>query len=161
LRSRIEIDVEAPGERVLELARDVARWPELLPHYRRVTVVSRNDSELVATMSAMRSFGPLNVPVAWRSRTWTETEDPDDLRLRFVHVRGATRGMDVTWHITPRAGGCKVAIDHEFVRRLPLVGEDVFPRLVDRVFVRPIAGRTLATFKKLAEEADSVFGGTT
>ncbi len=28
---------------------------------------------------------------------------------------------------------------------------DLFPRVVDRLFVRPIAGRTLATFKKLAE----------
>ena len=60
--------------------------------------------------------------------------------------------MDVTWHITPLADGCNVAIDHAFVRPLPFVGEDAFPRLVDRVFVRPIAGRTLKRFKELAEE---------
>jgi ribosome-associated toxin RatA of RatAB toxin-antitoxin module len=153
LRSRIDIDVRAPAEKVLELVRDVVHWPELLPHYRKVTVLSRNHGEVVATMTATRSFGPIKVPVAWRSRTWAETDQPDDLRLRFVHVRGATRGMDVTWHITPRAGGCNVAIDHDFVRPLPFVGEEAFPRLVDRVFVRPIAGRTLATFKELAEEA--------
>jgi len=151
--------VRAPGEQVLELARDVVRWPELLPHYQKVTVLSRNETGVITTMTATRSFGVLKVPVAWRSRTWAEVDDPDDLRLRFVHVRGATRGMDVTWHITPRPGGCNVAIDHEFVRPLPFVGADVFPRLVDRVFVRPIAGRTLRTFKKLAEE--TALGETT
>ena len=39
------------------------------------------------------------------SRTWSE---PDTRRLRFVHVAGATRGMDVTWRIEPTADGCRV-----------------------------------------------------
>jgi hypothetical protein len=33
-----------------------------------------------------------------------------------------------------------------------------FARFVDRFFTRPIAGRTLATFKTLAEAVDSVDG---
>jgi ribosome-associated toxin RatA of RatAB toxin-antitoxin module len=151
LRSRIEIDVDAPGQRVFDLARDVRRWPQLLPHYKQVTVKSRDGGVVVATMRAVRSLGPLKVPVAWRSRTWSEGDDARDLRLRFVHVAGATRGMDVTWHITPREGGSKVAIVHDFSRRLPLLGTELFPAVVDRLFVKPIAGRTLATFKELAE----------
>jgi hypothetical protein len=102
-------------------------------------------------MSAVRWLGPIGIPVAWRSRFWAEAADPADLRLRFVHVRGATRGMDVTWHITPRPNGCTVAIVHDFARRLPLIPADWFPATVDRLFVRPIAGQTLATFKQLAE----------
>ena len=63
--------------------------------------------------------------------------------------------MDVTWHITPRgATGSNVAIVHDFVRPLPLVGPNLFPGIVDRLFVRPIAGRTLATFKRLAESEE-------
>lgn len=106
-------------------------------------------------MRAVRYFGPVPFPVAWRSRTWSEDADADDLRLRFVHVAGATRGMDVTWHIQPRAGGCTTTIEHEFRRPLPLMHEDLFPRLVDRLFVRPIAGRTLKTFKRLAEAREA------
>jgi hypothetical protein len=102
-------------------------------------------------MTAVRAIGPVSVPVQWQARVWADSVDPDDLRLRFVHVRGATRGMDVTWHITPRSDGCHVAIDHAFRRSLPFLGPDAFPRVVDAVFVRPIAGRTLATFKRLAE----------
>ena len=64
--------------------------------------------------------------------------------------------MDVTWHIRSTNGGSgsKITIEHDFVRRLPLLGETIFPSVVDRLFVRPIAGRTLATFKRLAEATD-------
>jgi hypothetical protein len=105
-------------------------------------------------MRAIRPLGPLGIPVAWRSRTWAEGSDPTDLRLRFVHTAGATKGMDVTWHITPRGESrSNVVIEHDFVRHIPLLGDEAYPALVDRFFVRPIAGLTLATFKKLAEGA--------
>jgi hypothetical protein len=39
-----------------------------------------------------------------------------------------------------------VEISHDFAPRIP-----GFAAFVDRVFTRPIAGRTLATFKALAE----------
>ena len=63
--------------------------------------------------------------------------------------------MDVTWRIEPAASGgdgaagrdeSTVTIEHEFAPRLP-----GFAAFVDRFFTRPIAGRTLATFKALAE----------
>ena len=85
----------------------------------------------------------LGLPVTWRARTWN---DPATLRLRFVHVAGATTGMDVTWRIEPVAGGSQVSIDHDFAPRIAS-----FAPFVDRFFTRPIAGRTLATFKPLAE----------
>jgi ribosome-associated toxin RatA of RatAB toxin-antitoxin module len=151
LHSRIDLDVDASAARVFELAADVRRWPQLLPHYQRVTVLSQTATNLIATFRAVRALGPIGIPVAWRSRCWSESDDANDLRLRFVHIRGATRGMDVTWHIVPRDGGCHVAIEHDFVRPLPLLGRDVAPRVIDRMFVEPIASRTLRTFKALAE----------
>jgi ribosome-associated toxin RatA of RatAB toxin-antitoxin module len=151
MRTEIGIDVAAPPAVVFELARDVTRWPERLPHYRRVTVQRRQAGRLLARMVAVRQIGRLPVPVSWGAECWAEGDDPGDLRLRFLHVRGFTRGMDVTWHIRPAAAGSRVTIEHEFSRSLPLVGAEVLPALVDRFFVRPIAGRTLATFKALAE----------
>jgi hypothetical protein len=44
-----------------------------------------------------------------------------------------------------------VTISHEFSPRVP-----GFARFVDRFFTRPIAGRTLATFKALAEAVREV-----
>lgn len=146
MKSSIAIDIAAPAELVFRLARDVERWPRLLPHYVRVESLARVDGSLTAVLVARRPLVPvlgLSLPVAWRSRSWS---DPDALRLRFLHQGGATDGMDVTWRIDPTASGCRVTIEHEFAPGIP--GWAAF---VDRAFTRPIAGRTLATFKSLAE----------
>ena len=91
MRSTIGIDVDAPPELVFRLARDVERWPRLLPHYVAVRRIERlGDGSLVADMVARRPLVPvlgLSLPVAWRARTWSEEAT---CRLRFVHRGGAT-----------------------------------------------------------------------
>jgi ribosome-associated toxin RatA of RatAB toxin-antitoxin module len=153
MHTTIGIEIEAPAQRVFELARDIERWPQLLPHYHKVSVRSRQASRIEARMVAIRHFGPIPFPVTWRAEQWAEGDDPEDLRLRFQHVWGVTRGMRVTWHIRPTSRGADVTIEHDFRRGIPLIGRRLLPAFVDRFFTRPIAGRTLATFKRLAEQA--------
>lgn len=149
MHSEIGIDIDAPPDVVFALARDVERWAVLLPHYASSRAVGRDrDGRLIGRFVARRPLIAvlgLGLPVTWRSRTWSE---PETRRLRFVHVAGATRGMDVTWRIEPVGDGraTRVTIEHDFRPRVP-----GFAAFVDRWFTRPIAGRTLATFKALAE----------
>lgn len=147
----VAIDIAAPAVLVFDLARDVERWPALLPHYVRVRVRDRRaDGAVTAEMVAVRALIPalgLGIPVAWRSRAWSQR---DPLRMRFVHSGGATDGMDVTWRIDPTPTGCRVSIEHDFRPRLPAWGS-----VIDRLFVRPIAKRTLTTFKSIAEAVSS------
>ncbi len=151
MHSEIAIRIAARPDLVFALAHDVERWADLLPHYTRSSAVERRpDGSLVADFIARRPLVGvlgLGLPVAWRSRTWSERPSR---RLRFVHVAGATRGMDVTWRIQPDGDGTHVVIEHEFRPRIP-----GFAAFVDRFFTRPIAGRTLATFKALAEAVQS------
>lgn len=151
MHSEIDIRIAARPDLVFALAHDVERWADLLPHYTRSAAVERRaDGSLVADFIARRSLIGvlgLGLPVAWRSRTWSERASR---QLRFVHVAGATRGMDVTWRIQPDGEGTHVVIEHDFRPRLP-----GFAEFVDRFFTRPIAGRTLATFKALAEAVQS------
>lgn len=152
MRSTVSIDVHAPPDLVFRLARDIERWPALLPHYVRVRALERHaDGSLSAQMVATRALVPvigLGLPVVWRARTWN---DPSTRQLRFVHHGGATAGMDVAWRIEPTPGGCRVSIDHEFRPNLPGAASRAWAVFIDRLFVRPIASRTLATFKAIAE----------
>jgi ribosome-associated toxin RatA of RatAB toxin-antitoxin module len=150
VRSTIGIDIAAPADLVFRLARDVERWPDLLPHYvsaRRRDREPDGHGRLLVAFVARRPLVPvlgLGLPVAWRSLTWSEEAGR---RLRFVHRGGATNGMDVTWRIDAGAGGgCRVEIEHDFRPRVP-----GWAAVVDRLFTRPIAGRTLATFRAVAE----------
>jgi uncharacterized membrane protein len=151
VRSALSIDIDAPRELVYELAADVPRWPALLPHYLDVRILSQHeDGSITARMLATRTVAEAvgyGIPVAWRARVW---QDPAALGLQFRHLGGATNGMAVTWRIQAREGGCRVIIEHVF--EPPLAGWAPF---VDRLFVRPIAGRTLATFKAIAESANA------
>ena len=152
MHSTISIDVAAPAAVVFGIARRVEAWDRLLPHYDRSRVIERQaDGTAVLQFVARRPLVPIlgiALPVTWRSRTWSESET---LRLRFVHVAGATRGMDVTWRIEPTSTGCRISIDHDFRPRVP-----GFAAFVDRWFTTVIAGRTLATFKALAEAVADV-----
>jgi hypothetical protein len=153
MHSDISIDVDAPAGLVFGLAHDVERWATLLPHYARSRLEDTDGwGRPIIEFMARRPLVPvlgLGLPVVWWSRTWNE---PEALRLRFEHIGGATRGMDVTWRIEATGDGrCRVTISHEFSPRMP-----GFAWFVDRVFTRPIAGRTLATFKALAEAVRDV-----
>jgi ribosome-associated toxin RatA of RatAB toxin-antitoxin module len=147
VHSVIGIDIAAPPDLVYRLTRDVTRWERLLPHYARSAAVRVDaDGTRVCDFIARRPFVPvlgLGIPVTWRSRTW---HDPASRRLFFAHVAGATKGMAVAWTIEPARDGTRVEISHDFRPRIP-----GFAAFVDAVFTRPIAGRTLATFKALAE----------
>ncbi len=147
MHSTIAIDVAAPPSLVFSLARDTERWDRLLPHYARSRATERRaDGSVVIDFVARRpliGILGLGLPVTWRARTWNE---PATRRLRFAHVAGATKGMDVTWRIDAVGDGTRISIDHDFRPRLAL-----FAAFVERAFTRPIAGRTLATFKALAE----------
>jgi ribosome-associated toxin RatA of RatAB toxin-antitoxin module len=151
VKTDISIEIHAPPELVFALARDVERWPRLLPHYVSVTVLERRpDGSVVARLVARRPLVPVlgvGLPVAWRSRSWGE---PDACRLRFVHQGGATNGMDVTWRIEPLGDGARVTIEHDFRPRFA-----PWAWFIDTFFTRPIAGRTLATFKAIAEAVEA------
>ncbi len=149
MKSTIGIDVAAPADLVFRLARDVERWPRLLPHYVAADPLAPADVDgrLFVRFVARRTLVPvlgLALPVAWQSLTWWE---PEGRRLRFLHRGGATNGMDVTWRIEDRPDGCaRVEIDHDFRPRVP-----GWAATIDRLFTRPIAGRTLASFRAIAE----------
>ena len=74
MRTHISIDIDAPPELVFALARDVERWPRLLPHYVSATVLDRRPDYLVFTR-----VNPEGVPFLvawdrWRERVESEYE---------------------------------------------------------------------------------------
>ena len=139
----------APLDRVFRAASDVERWPEILPHYRYVRVLERRADRQIVEMSANRPFGPVNWPTWWTSEMWI---DPTRHEVRYRHIRGVTRGMDVVWKLVPDAMGTHVSIVHEWdgppwpVLRRPAANWVIGP-----VFVHGIASRTLAGIKGAVE----------
>jgi len=151
VRTVDRVHVRAALDRVFALASTVERWPAILPHYRWVR---RLEGDLVE-MAAWRPFGILQYPTWWVSEM---TVDRAAGQIRYRHVRGITRGMDVLWRIVEVGGGgeghggVEVEIVHTWDGpRWPLVGRVAANLVIGPVFIHGIASRTLAGIKRAAE----------
>ncbi len=147
------ITIRAPIDSVFALARDVERWPEILPHYRWVRILERRPDGATVEMAAWRPFGPppLRYPAWWISDMRV---DRQDRMIRYRHVAGITTGMDVRWALRDGPAGVDVEIRHEWGGPpWPLVGPWTARALIGPVFVHGIASRTLAGIRRHAEAA--------
>ena len=141
--------VAAPLDRVFAVASDVERWPAILPHYRWVRVLERRDDLAIVEMAAWRPFGLFNYPTWWVSEMRTE---PDTRTVRYRHIRGITRGMEVEWVIRGRDDAADVTIVHEWAGPAwPAIRRPVAEWVIGPVFVHGIASRTLLGVKRAAE----------
>ncbi len=151
MRTLDDLIVRAPVPIIFALARDVADWPSYLPHYRFVRYDEREpDGSGIVEMSANRPFGAVNWPTWWRSIMQVHEDEP---AIRFRHIGGITKGMDVEWSFEPLAeGSTHVRILHVWNGpRLPLLGDVAARSVIGPVFVHGIASRTLAGLARIAE----------
>ncbi len=153
MKSSNEIVIKAPYERIFSLGADVEEWGRILPHYRYVKVLKRQGNRKWVKMSAWRDFWPV---------TWTAIETVEvgtaerPGTIRFRHIGGLVKGMDVQWTFKPRPehGDVLVGIYH-YLDRPPFPVKLLGPRLLEvvvgRGFIGYIAGKTLKRIKTLAE----------
>ena len=141
--------VGAPLAPVFEAASDVERWPVILPHYRYVRMRERRTDGGVVEMSANRPFGPLDWPTWWTSEMWV---DPVRHEVRYRHIQGITRGMDVIWRLVAEGDRTHVSIVHEWSGPAwPLIRWPAANWVIGPVFVQGIASRTLAGIARAVE----------
>jgi len=144
------ITIRAPLDRVFAVAAEVERWPSFLPHYRWVRVLGRTTRSATVEMAAWRPFGLLRYPTWWVS----EMEVIPHQAVRYRHVQGITRGMDVEWRFGPEPEGVAVTIVHEWQGPgWPMIGRLAAEWVIGPVFIHGIASRTLAGVKRYLEAA--------
>jgi ribosome-associated toxin RatA of RatAB toxin-antitoxin module len=148
--------VNARLNTIFDLARNVEAWPEHLSHYRFVRFRERRrDGGGIVEMSANRPFGVpftglrLNWPTWWLSEMMVNESAPS---IRFRHIAGITKGMDVEWTFAPQSNGIHVRILHLWNGpRVPVVGRWAAQYVIGPIFIHGIASRTLAGLARVAE----------
>lgn len=146
------IIIQSDPQTIYRLGAAVERWPEILPHYRWVHVLEDHGDWRVVEMAARRDV----IPVRW----WAEQHCyPDEPRIAFRHIGGVTKGMEVEWTFTENRGGVLVEIHHELRLRWPLIGGPAADWIIGPLFIDNIAGKTLRTIKRLAEQQSPVSAG--
>jgi hypothetical protein len=152
-----DLFMRAPHDVCFQVAADVERWPDILPHYRWVRFHDKRGFGVGRVeMAAWRDFGgPARYPTRWVSEMAADADAPV---VRYRHVDGITKGMDVEWSFEPRDGGTHVRITHAWQGPgWPLVGGIAWRMVIAPHFVSAIAQRTLAG---VGAEAERVAAGS-
>jgi ribosome-associated toxin RatA of RatAB toxin-antitoxin module len=151
--------VRAPLEVIFDLAADVERWPERLPHYRFVRFRERMGGGGIVEMSANRPFGPLQWPTWWVSVMEIHHRGGMAPSIRFSHIEGITTRMQVEWSFAPVTRGTHVTVLHLWNGpSWPLIGGIAARAVIGPVFVHGIASRTLAGLARAAEQHQTSTG---
>lgn len=148
------IRIRGSVEEIFRYAARVEEWPRLLPHYCGVRVIESRGRERIVEMKARRG----RIPIWWWAR---QVLVPDERRIRYTHLRGITRGMNVEWRMTPASdGSVAVTIVHDLELRWPIIGRSVARWIIGPLFVEPTAGATLGRIKALVEQTPEDGGDT-
>jgi len=145
MHSVTAIRIRGSLEEIFHYAARVEEWPRLLPHYRGVRVIEARGLERIVEMKARRG----RIPVWWWAR---QVLMPAERRIRYTHLRGITRGMEVEWRMASEPdGSVAVTIVHDLDLRWPIIGRPVARWIIGPLFVAPTAGATLGRIKTLVE----------
>jgi ribosome-associated toxin RatA of RatAB toxin-antitoxin module len=148
MRTENRIEIRGDVRRIFQVAAQVEKWPDILPHYRWVRVLQRRKRRTTVEMAARRG----RIPVSW---TAVQEVFPYE-RITYKHIKGFTTGMDVTWLFRPAQEGVQVVITHNFSLSWPVVGGLVSKYIVGALFVKPIASRTLRHIKLTVESGPAL-----
>ncbi|MGE3541942.1 MAG: type II toxin-antitoxin system RatA family toxin [Candidatus Tectimicrobiota bacterium] len=131
-------------ERIFALASAVEDWPRILPHYRWVNILTPGTTERLVEMAAHRDGFPVH---------WTARQQLDPLRhqIHFTHVRGISRGMDVTWFLEADGPQVHVRIVHDLAWGWAPLGPWFARYIIGDLFVHNIASKTLRVMKQHIE----------
>lgn len=138
---------------IMRLAVDVERWPVILPHYRWVKLLDGGGDRKTVEMAARRG----RFPVRWRALQEIERGKSSPV-IRYCHIGGVTKGMNVAWTFSKGRKSIIVRIDHDFAPSWPVVGGAIADRVIGPYFVTAIASQTLETIKAIVEDRDPRFG---
>ena len=150
--------VLAPVATVFNIVKDVENWPAHLAHYRYVRFRKRtSDGGGIVEMSANRPFGVVDWPTWWLSEMQVDGARP---AVRFRHIGGVTKEMDVEWSLTPTDRGTHVRLLHVWDGpRWPVIGGFAATAVIGPVFIHGIASRTLEGLANAAERAGALANG--
>ncbi len=142
MRTVDEHRTTAPVDVCFQVAADVERWPDILPHYRWVRFREKKGfADGVVEMAAWRSFPLLRYPTWWLSEM---EHDAAARTVRYRHVGGITKGMDVSWEVREDGDSTLLRIVHDWDGpRWPLIGGLAADLVIGPHFISHIAGRTL------------------
>jgi len=118
-RIALSLHVDAPVERVFQVARDVESLPEIMEDLQALTVLERSDDGRRTVTEWVGLIREFKMTVKWTQEdVWDDVAFRDDFRM----LKGDMDSMSGWWQFTPVEGGTRFdsVVDYEY--NVPLIG---------------------------------------
>ncbi|MCB1219771.1 MAG: SRPBCC family protein [Planctomycetales bacterium] len=117
---RKTMHIPLPPQAVFNAARQVEKFPEVLPNLDSARVVSdEGNGRLITEWTATLKVGPMSKKVTWTERdSWNEA----DLSCRFELVKGDMKIYNGDWKFEAQDGGTLVHLNVDFELGIPMLG---------------------------------------
>ncbi len=118
-RIELSLSINAPVERVWEVARDVERFPDFMEDLQSLRILETSDDgnrTLTEWVGVIREF---KMTIRWTQEdVWDPVAHRDDFRM----VKGDMDRMEGWWQFTPENGATRFdsVVDYEY--NVPLIG---------------------------------------
>ena len=136
------IAIEAPAQRVYELAKEQEHFPEFMPDVETVTILERRPNGVISRWKTLVEEAPIE---------WTEEDRFDDaaLRIDYKLLEGDLDKFEGAWTFEFRDGATHVVLGVDFDFGVPTLAELIGPTLERKV--RENSEMMLAALKRQAE----------
>ncbi|MGB6520906.1 MAG: aromatase/cyclase [Candidatus Cybelea sp.] len=137
------IVIDAPAQRVYELAKDQEHFPQFMPDVENVTILQRRPDGVISRWKTLVEEAPIE---------WTEDDRFDDaaLRIDYQLIEGDLDKFEGAWTFENRDGRTHVVLGVDFDFGVPTLAELIGPTLERKV--RENSEMMLAALKRQAEQ---------
>ncbi|MEZ5338160.1 MAG: SRPBCC family protein [bacterium] len=117
---RKTMHIPQPPARVYAAARQVEKFPEVLPNLDSARVLEdEGNGSLITEWTATLKVGPMSKKIVWTERDiWNEAE----LSCRFELVKGDMKVYNGSWAFVEQDGGTQVQLNVDFELGIPMLG---------------------------------------
>lgn len=140
------IVIDAPADRVYELAKDQEHFPQFMPDVETVTILERRPGGVISRWKTLVEEAPIE---------WTEEDRFDDAmrRIDYKLIEGDLDKFEGSWTFEFRDGATHVVLGVDYDFGVPTLAELIGPTLQKKV--RENSEMMLAALKRQAEAKDS------
>ncbi len=114
-----KVQVNAPVEKVVEIARDVEKYPEFMPDVKSLTLLSKSEDGSKVQTQWVGKIAQFGLTVKWSQE---ENWDFQNNKVEFSQIEGDYDKMNGWWKFTPNNSGTEFTslLDYEY--NVPLLG---------------------------------------
>ena len=138
------IVIDAPAQRVYELAKEQERFPQFMPDVESVSVLERHPTHILTRWKTLVEEAPIE---------WTEEDrfNDDALRIDYKLIEGDLDKFEGAWTFEERDGLTHVVLGVDYDFGVPTLAELIGPTLEKKV--KENSEMMLAALKAEAEKA--------